>query len=63
MIPINADSEGFSRCIKANYYKMGCTNFIRSSGGAKDGFSATGVIEIIYEEDGFTHEPDAGREL
>ena len=28
--PLNADSEGNCRCIKAGYYKMGSTNFIRA---------------------------------
>ena len=57
-IPLNVDSEGCSRCIKADYYKMGCTNFMRSIwGGKKDGFVATGVIEI-YEER-VTNKPDA----
>ena len=33
--PLNADSEGNCRCIKAGYYKMGSTNFIRAYvGGA-----------------------------
>ena len=49
-IPINTDAEGNCRCIKANYYKMGCTNFIRESGGSKDGFVATCVLEIVYED-------------
>lgn len=30
VIPINTDTEGCSRCIKAQYYKMGFTNFTRS---------------------------------
>lgn len=50
-IPINTDAEGNSRCIKANYYKMGCTNFIREWGGSKDGFVATCVLELVYETD------------
>ena len=54
MIPINTDSDGNSRCIKANYYKMGCTNFIREWGGYKDGFVATCILEIAYEEESFT---------
>jgi hypothetical protein len=31
------------------------------SGGGK--YAATGVMEIVYEEDSFTLEPDAGWEL
>ena len=59
MIPINTDSDGNSRCIKADYYKMGCTNFMRSIwGGKKDGFVATGVIEIEYED----RQTDSGRD-
>lgn len=51
VIPINTDSEGCARCIKADYYKMGCTNFMRQIwGGKTDGFVATGVIEIVYED-------------
>lgn len=52
VIPINTDTEGNSRCIKAQYYKMGFTNFMRSlEGRCSDGFIATGVMEIIYEQD------------
>lgn len=59
MIPINTDSDGNSRCIKEDYYKMGCTNFMRSIwGGKKDGFVATGVIEIKYED----RQTDSGRD-
>ncbi len=51
VIPINTDEVGNARCIKAGYYKMGCTNFMRNLWGGKyDGFVATGVIEIIYEQ-------------
>lgn len=49
-LPINTDSLGCCRCIKADYYKMGCTNFMRGIwGGKNDGFIATGVLEILYE--------------
>ena len=48
--PINTDSGGLCRCIKAGYYKMGWTNFTREMLGAKDGFTATAIVEI-YEED------------
>lgn len=59
-IPINTDLDGNSRCIKAGYYKMGCTNFIRAFvGGHKDGFVATCVLEIAYEENCNPDEPDA----
>lgn len=51
VMPINTDTIDACRCIKADYYKMGCTNFLRSIwGGKKDGFVATGVMEIMYEE-------------
>lgn len=47
---INTDGAGCSRCIKAGYYKMGWTNFTREMLGAKDGFTATAIVEV-YEED------------
>lgn len=46
IIPINTDRGGLCRCIKANYYKMGWTNFTREALGAKDGFAATAIIEV-----------------
>lgn len=46
--PINTDRGGVCRCIKADYFKMGWTNFTRELLGAKDGFTATAVIEV-YE--------------
>lgn len=46
MIPINTDEDGNARCIKAGYYKMGWTNFTREMLGAKDGFTATAIMEI-----------------
>ena len=50
VVPINTDTDGCSRCIKAQYYKMGFTNFTRSLvEKVSDGFIATGVMEIIYE--------------
>ena len=49
-IPINTDGGGQVRCIKAGYYKMGWTNFTRELLGHKDGFAATGVLEV-YEKD------------
>ena len=59
MIPINTDSSESARCIKAGYYKMGCTNFMRSIwGGKTDGFIATGIMEIVYEESN-SDEPNA----
>ena len=39
VFPINATPEGLARTIKAQYYKNGVANFIRT-----DGFGATGVI-------------------
>lgn len=51
IIPINTDVEGNARCIKADYYKMGLTNFMRAIwGGQKDGFIATGIVEIEDED-------------
>lgn len=51
IIPINTDNEGNARCIKAGYYKMGLTNFMRAIfGGHKDGFIATGIVEIEDED-------------
>jgi hypothetical protein len=56
IIPINTDDEGNARCIKADYYKMGLTNFMRQIwGGKNDGFIATGVIEI--EDENFEDSP------
>ena len=49
LIPLNTDSDGNTHCIKANYYKMGWTNFVREWGGCQDGFIATGIVEI-YED-------------
>lgn len=51
MNPINTDESGCCRCIKAGYYKMGYTNFTREILGAKDGFTATAVMEINDEAD------------
>ena len=50
IVPINTDGGGLSRCIKAGYYKMGWTNFTREILGARDGFTATAVMEV-YEDD------------
>lgn len=51
-IPINTDESGCARCIKAGYYKMGWTNFTREILGAKDGFTATAIMEIRDGDDG-----------
>ena len=48
---INVDESGCIRCIKAGYYKMGWTNFTREILGAKDGFSATAIVEVYEEEE------------
>ena len=45
LTPINTDEEGNCRCIKAGYYKMGWTNFTREMLGARDGFTATAILE------------------
>jgi len=47
--PINT-ADGLCRCIKADYYKMGWTNFTREILGCKDGFVATAIAEV-YEDD------------
>ena len=52
--PINTDMGGACRTIKADYYKMGFTNFTRSWVGYKDGFTATAVVETYEEDD--THQ-------
>ena len=49
--PINTDRGGLARTIKANYYKMGCTNFTREMLGARDGFAATAIVEVYVLED------------
>lgn len=51
----NTDEDGCCRCLKANYYKMGWTNFTRSVLGARDGFIATAVIEIDEDSEGDKH--------
>ena len=33
IIPINTDKDGCCRCLKADYYKMACTNFLRKIWG------------------------------
>ena len=50
LIPLNTDIRGNAHCIKAGYFKMGWTNFVREWGGQQDGFIATGIIEF-YEDD------------
>lgn len=46
-IPINTADEGTAHCLKADYYKMGLTNFMRKEfGGKSDGFIATAIMEI-----------------
>lgn len=52
VIPTNVDINGCAVCIKSNYFKMGCTNFQPQVGGGK--YAATGVMEIVYEEESFT---------
>ena len=47
-IPTNTDVDGSAVCIKSNYFKMGCINFQPQIGGE---YAATGVMEIIYEQD------------
>jgi hypothetical protein len=49
LIPINTDRGGTARTIKADYFKMGATNFTRAILGKKDGFACTAVIEIWEE--------------
>jgi DNA (cytosine-5)-methyltransferase 1 len=42
VLPLNADEQGLCRPLKAQYYKNGRANFLKSDGGS---FAATGVIE------------------
>ena len=42
VLPLNPDDSGLCRPLKAQYYKNGCANFLKSDGGS---FAATGVIE------------------
>lgn len=60
-IPINTDESGCCRCIKAGYYKMGWTNFTREILGAKDGFTATALIEVYGEDSTDISEDVPGR--
>lgn len=46
LIPLNPMPDGTCRTIKAQYYKNSLGNFIRGGG-----YGATGVIEIMYEDD------------
>jgi hypothetical protein len=55
-IPINTDVGGLSRCVKAGYYKMGWTNFTREILGARDGFTATAIMEVYEEGDTDKHD-------
>lgn len=49
---INTDREGVATCIKAGYYKMGWTNFVRGlEGKDSDGFRATAIIEVYEEQE------------
>jgi hypothetical protein len=57
LIPTNTDIDGASVCIKSNYYKTGCTNFQPQIGGGK--YAATGVIEIVYEDNGQIQLPNS----
>lgn len=46
VLPLNADEQGLCRPLKAQYYKNGRANFLKSDGGS---FAATGVIEYMNE--------------
>lgn len=50
-IPINTDRGGQSKTIKADYYKMGWTNFTRELLGYRDGFAATAIMEVYENTD------------
>lgn len=54
--PINTDAEGNATTIVASYYKRGFRNLTRAMGGARDGFSATGVMEEYEEDDTDKHD-------
>ena len=46
VLPINPMPDGSCRTIKAQYQQSSLANFIRGGG-----YGATGVIEIVYEQD------------
>ena len=46
VLPINPMPDGSCRTIKAQYQQSSLANFIRGGG-----YGATGVIEIVYEDD------------
>lgn len=46
VIPLNPMPDGSCRTIKAQYQQSSLANFIRGGG-----YGATGVIEIVYEDD------------
>lgn len=56
-IPTNTDKHGCAVCIKANYKGMSGANFKPQVGGGK--YAATGVMEIVYEEDRDSAKSDA----
>ena len=45
LFPLNPTTDGLCKTIKGQYYKNSLANFIH-----EDGRSATGVIEIMYDE-------------
>ena len=46
VLPMNPMPDGSCRTIKAQYQQSSLANFIRGGG-----YGATGVIEIVYEDD------------
>lgn len=46
VIPLNPMDDGTCRTIKSQYQQTSTANFVRRTGG----YAATGVIEIIYED-------------
>ena len=46
VLPINPMPDGSCRTIKAQYQQTSLANLIRGGG-----YDATGVIEIVYEDD------------
>ena len=54
VLPLNPMPDGSCRTVKAQYQQTSLANFIRSGGG----YAATGVIEIVYEDNGQIQPPD-----
>ena len=53
VLPLNPMPDGSCRTVKAQYQQSSLANFIRGGG-----YAATGVIEIVYEDNGQIQSPD-----